>query len=318
MLHQKSVPALFLMMISRIMALSLSVVFIALFVGYVLPNTKILAYESNHNIYLADIDRNIQCPITDSDDDLFFYGSPAFSPDGAHIAFIAGNENGGGQIYVMDMTGHNPQPLTKDFALVYGSISWSPDSKQIVYSHRRVEENQLHILNIEDRVVTSIKFEDFDLTLAAAWPEWSPDGKQIAFLSDKGMENGLDLFVYDVESQKLRQLTDNTNALWKFSWSPDGENIIIPVQRIPGELVEDFYAINLRNNQQSPVITIDTPHKDNPIWSPDGQQLVFTMSFFGADRSFDRTHLYIMDAHGNNLRRITNSDHNEESPSWRP
>lgn len=53
-----------------------------------------------------------------------------------------------------------------------------------------------------------------------------------------------------------------------------------------------------------------------PTWSPDGTRIVFT-----SDRDAVREgwgQLYIMDADGSNLTRLTHTEHNEEHPTWSP
>jgi Tol biopolymer transport system component len=54
---------------------------------------------------------------------------------------------------------------------------------------------------------------------------WSPDGRYLAFA---GQMNGLssDLYVYDMETQKIRQLSSGSEEIQWISWSPDGKGIL--------------------------------------------------------------------------------------------
>ncbi len=54
---------------------------------------------------------------------------------------------------------------------------------------------------------------------------WSPDGSQLAFMgATKGPTS--DLFLYDVSSEKITQLTDGSSQAILPSWSPDGQYIL--------------------------------------------------------------------------------------------
>ncbi|MEA3439635.1 MAG: hypothetical protein U9R58_05070 [Chloroflexota bacterium] len=51
---------------------------------------------------------------------------------------------------------------------------------------------------------------------------------------------------------------------------------------------------------------------NNPVWSPDGQRIVYSSS---RDGDWE---IYVMDADGKTASRLTNSDAQEGDPSWKP
>ena len=60
-------------------------------------------------------------------------------------------------------------------------------------------------------------------------------------------------------------------------------------------------------------ILTDGPGSDeNPMWSPSGRQIVFSSTRSG------RSGIYIMNADGTGVERITPADANYQSPAWSP
>ena len=52
----------------------------------------------------------------------------------------------------------------------------------------------------------------------------------------------------------------------------------------------------------------------NPSWSPDSKKIAFA----GYDRDIDRFDIFLMNADGSNLERMTLNKGDNESPSWSP
>src|SRR6185437_5981123 len=71
--------------------------------------------------------------------------APAYSPDGAWLAFLRANEAEGAgarpQLYVMPTGGGEPRRVT-DHSLGAGAPVWSPDSRRIAYIARVPDEGR--------------------------------------------------------------------------------------------------------------------------------------------------------------------------------
>jgi Tol biopolymer transport system component len=64
--------------------------------------------------------------------------APAVSPDGATVAFIRGTAAGVSEdLYVVPATGGSPKRLTFDNAKIGSPPSWTPDSRDLVFSSMR-------------------------------------------------------------------------------------------------------------------------------------------------------------------------------------
>lgn len=63
--------------------------------------------------------------------------SPEFSPDGQKLAFIRGTGTFVSDIYLVHITGGEPQRLTSDNLFLSGGLAWTADGREIVFSSTR-------------------------------------------------------------------------------------------------------------------------------------------------------------------------------------
>jgi uncharacterized protein YjbI with pentapeptide repeats/Tol biopolymer transport system component len=112
---------------------------------------------------------------------------PAWSPDGAEIAFSAGS----GDIYVVNADGSGtPRKLTDDPGIDI-QPSWSPSGSEIAFTHQALDGDTTDIyeINVEGSGTTRLTFSP----LSEAQPTWSPDGEQIAFVRYVATAPGYDV-----------------------------------------------------------------------------------------------------------------------------
>ncbi len=143
----------------------------------------------------------------------------SWSPDGKSILYnhecissgtLASVDMNTGEITLMYLTGlQSPQ-----FAV------WSPDGKWIAYVNSSPDTDY------GDISIFNPSTDDPPITFRSPgnnyYPSWSPDGKQIVFFG--GEETRGNLYIVDVETQKIRQLTHDKGVLnTEPRWSPDGK-----------------------------------------------------------------------------------------------
>jgi TolB protein len=68
--------------------------------------------------------------------------SPAWSPDGATIAFVS-DQDGDDEIYTVDGDGQNTMKLTDNQGIADDAPSWSPDSTMIAFTSNRAGDGNI-------------------------------------------------------------------------------------------------------------------------------------------------------------------------------
>jgi Tol biopolymer transport system component len=126
---------------------------------------------------------------------------------------------------------------------------------------------------------------------------------------------GWDVYLMDVETRKTRRLTEHAALDYNATFAPDGKHITFVSER-DGNM--ELYSIATDGNGLKR-LTKDFALDDHPSWSPDGKQLAFVSTRQPAKtpgRAWNAVH--VMNADGNNVRRLTPADTADYSPAWSP
>ncbi|MFZ0412685.1 MAG: hypothetical protein WAL51_14280, partial [Candidatus Acidiferrales bacterium] len=152
--------------------------------------------------------------------------SPAWSPDGSEIAFMS-SQNGDPEIYVVNTSGGNLRRIT--FAAgVSTSPAWNPKTgKQIIFVSDRAGDPVLYLANSDGSDVQKIDLPDMGYSVD---PSWSPNGQMIAFCWRRPSGN-FDIYVMDIVSKQLVELTRDEGRNERPSWAPDGRHIVFESTR---------------------------------------------------------------------------------------
>ena len=109
-------------------------------------------------------------------------------------------------------------------------------------------------------------------------PTYSPDGRKIAFHGFQG--NQADIFVYDIESGTITNLTNDQFFDASPVYSPDGKSLIY------SSVVNGYaklFRLDLANPTSRYQLTTGTSNDIDAYYSPDGKRV-----FFASDRFTDR------------------------------
>ena len=212
---------------------------------------------------------------------------PAFSPDGRQLVFTRKAEKGKPQLYLMPVDGGEPRRLT-DLPLGAFDPRWLPDGSGIVFGAMVLKGHftpEATAAEFERRDKDPVKAHVTEDRVYRYWDAWLTTGEVPH------------LFLYDLASGKLRDLTPESTA-W-FDWiepagqydiAPDGREVVfagITFHEEKALLRSAIYVAQVAGGALQ-CLTPDHPADDTrPRYSPDGKGIVYGMQhdpFFYADR----------------------------------
>jgi TolB protein len=135
-------------------------------------------------------------------------------------------------------------------------------------------------------------------------PAWSPDGSQIAFASKR--DGATHIFVMQADGSGTRRLTRGPKEDGRPAWSPDGTSIVFARE---GAL----FAVPAGGGKARRVGQ-GLGSAGNPAWSPDGKLIAYDYRTPG----FSIRELWLMNADGSGIHRLTKLRYVSALPAWSP
>ena len=231
-----------------------------------------------------------------------FAWDPAWSPDGSRIAYDS-DVDGDKEIYVMSRDGSGRQQLTSNHGYDDAGPWWSPDGSQIAFHSNRDGNREIYVMWADGSGQTRLTYDASN----ESYPVWSPDGSKIAFDSDLGGDK--EIWVMERDGSNRVQLTENGDLDYWPRWSPDGSQLVY----MSGSTSRARICVVNIYSRESRCLTSTGENAASPAWSPDGQWIAF--SFWDTAK---KCTIYLMDANGQNRRRLTQHSGLESRPAWAP
>jgi Tol biopolymer transport system component len=177
-----------------------------------------------------------------------------------------------------------------------------------------------------------------------AWsPSFSPDGSRLAFAAG----SRTDVWILNVKTRKLRQLTGWWNGDGFLDWAPSGKELAVTKQgallrmNLDGEVIESIVAdigtcfspawapkgrrfafacmtpdlsVHVGDGHRRVFTSLTQGHPPSayPAWSPDGRRLAYAKF---VDGSWD---LFVRDLARRTEHRLMSSPYDEVDPAWSP
>ncbi|NET73273.1 MAG: hypothetical protein F6K62_20765, partial [Sphaerospermopsis sp. SIO1G2] len=232
----------------------------------------------------------------------------------------------------------------------------SPDGRYVVYSQQKTDKNsekKYTNLWLADLSVAGSAPRQFTYgNQSDVNPQWSPDGQSIAFVSNRGNERQMQIYVIPLLGGEARPITQLEGSIGGFAWSPDGTKFVLTftqkdeavkareedeqkkqlgvVERHITEVLYKFDGAGYLPQEKPHIWVVDAETgeatqltdgvsgESEPIWSPDGAQILFSATR-SENWEFDEVNdFYLMPATGGDAVPIVAHDGAKYAPSFSP
>ena len=287
-------------------------------------------------------------------------GEVALSPDRAHVAYgVTVRERPGrpaSEVWILTVASGERKRLGNGGPA--SSPRWSADGKAIAYFGREGDKSGV-VVSAPDGsnpvFIAAVDGTNHPLPGAGDRLAWSPDGKRIAFVSavagpetkeatgdpvvitrylykptaGEGLtrfndNKRLHIFVADIATKQVRQLTDGTNYEHSLDWSPVGDEILFVSNHEPDPdrfFNYDIFAVRVADGVVRQLTRTEAVEY-RPSWSPDGKTIAYQGTKRGltsSETTMEDTHVWLMNADGTNPRELGAAiDNRQGVPQWAP
>lgn len=238
--------------------------------------------------------------------DGFYNTAPAISPNGKKIAFIS-NRDGYFSVYIADvktkkidqkLIAGSQTPSFEELHLLAPGISWSPNGRKIAISVKSGDKDAIYIIDVNsgDKEELPIQFEGIFSV------DWNPVNNSLVFRGDNSKQS--DIWIYDLTTRKLQQITNDLFTDIDPKWSRDGRKIYFTSDRgnytVESEIPKDFtmswydfkdkdlYVYNLDDNLITRFTEDKHANESNVVSSPDGKKILYISDRNGIDNIWMR------------------------------
>ncbi|TZF83627.1 tolB protein precursor [Pedobacter sp. BS3] len=219
--------------------------------------------------------------------------APAISPDGKYVAFLSERDLLSIDLFLADaQTGKVIRKLTSkardshidEISFIESAGAWSPDGSKFafaIYSAGRIK-----MLVVDAKTGRTLLTQSMGDVGEFGNLTWSPNGRDIAFA---GLKNGQsDLFMFNFDTKKVTQLTNDVYSDYHPAFSNDGTKIVFSTDRKSydrsgksAEIPFNLAVIDVNTKQITNIDVFPGANNLNPQFSGNDQQIYFLSNHDG-------------------------------------
>ena len=246
------------------------------------------------------------------------------SPDGERVSLVVSEHPKGTtrnrHVWMLNVRSRELRRFTNSAKSEY-SPRWSPDGKRLAFLSDREESPQIYLMPSDGGEASRLTEGKNSVRSF----EWSPDGKRIAFLApepkteteekkekDKDDARVVDrddrrtrLWLIDIETKKVRQLTTNPWQISEVQWTPQGDRLVVSATDHPesDQNTNRIFSIAFDSGQMK---QIEAPRGSfgGVRVSPDGKSLTYSAARVDGPSPHD---VYLQPIEGGAPRNLTGS-----------
>ena len=243
--------------------------------------------------------------------------SPSWAPDGRRIAFKRSDE-----VFIRDVTSDAaPLRLTNKRVSTENNTqpAWSADGTSIIFRTNRsdptVNVGDVWIMDADGTNERPLIVQPED----QRYPTFSPDGTRISYTSRNAQGNA-DLWVANADGTGARKVYDSGESDSAPAWSPDGTRLAF---ESGPELQRDLFVLDLGDSNVTQ-LTDHPAHDEGPalVARRHAARLHERTRCGAAEKELRpsgcENEIYVMQADGTGLFRLTTNEILDESPDWQP
>jgi dipeptidyl aminopeptidase/acylaminoacyl peptidase len=253
---------------------------------------------------------------------------PRWSPDGKYLAFLSKRDEGKTQVWLLNRMGGEAQKLT-DTVQDVDDFAWSPDSKRLVLILQDPSPEELDEAKAKEKDKPGSS--DKDKEAKPKKPKTPPPFVIDRYRFKTDTVGYLDrrrthLYVFDVATKAVVQITSGDFDDEQPAWSPDGKLLAFRSNRStpdPDRTYDtNIWVVAADNTDKGAHLTQVTtnPGSDgSPAWSPDGKWITYITQLDPKLLIYATHHVAVSPAAGGPAKVLTLAfDRMSRSPHFSP
>ena len=297
------------------------------------PDGKCLAFSMHGSIWLTEVGSGSAREIAR---DEAYLSSPAFAPDGRHLAFAA-DDGRSINLRMIDLETGKVEFITDDDH-VNVDPAFSPDGSRLAYVSTRPNGYfNVFVTSMEDSTTIQVTYDnpfgrsrlyfgDYDLHIQ---PAWEPSGDTLLILSNRGIPLGSGgLWRVPVQEDAMKQAVlihkEETLYRTRADIAPDGTRFVYSAHL--GGQFNNLFVLPTKGGEPYK-LTFGEWDSFHPRFSPDGHQIAYVsnqgglphlrllQTFGGRDAAISVDTLHWMSPTGQLVVRVQDAASGERLPS---